>query len=303
MIHGIRYVRQDISYISKKHYCPICNTLLDVVKVSKVINSNSEETKELPPILPKTVIGRGVKFRNYNAVGNIKWIWKQFECPNCKHHFTVDQMKQIESSPKENWEELISSFDEPAPYSNNENLENKKSKSKLKLILLITIPTAIFLALAIGLIIMFLTPSDFVDTNGPENFALVELTREEIMSSDKKYRASMESIKSSGARTYVVGTKFREYDCDCITASFGKIHGFTVIQATKIFDNTLTLNINSSVEKGNAEIIITVEGEYYCSVPVNQNQSITLQDISGKEIIVKLAGEDAKVKVNIVRSY
>ena len=58
MIHGIRYVRQDVSYISKNHYCPICNTRLNAVKVSKVINSNSEEAKDLPPILPKTVIGR-----------------------------------------------------------------------------------------------------------------------------------------------------------------------------------------------------------------------------------------------------
>ena len=303
MIHGIRYVRQDVNYISKKHYCPICDNLLNVVKISKVINSNSEEAKDLPPILPKTVIGRGVKFRNYNAVGNIKWIWKQFECPNCKHPFTVDQMKQIESSPKEDWIELISSFDELSMHSNVENFENKKNKHKLKLALLITIPTVIILALMIGIIIMFLTPSDFIDTNGSENFTLVELTKEDILKSDKNYSASMESIKCSGKRTYVVGTKFREHDHDCITASFGKIHGFTVLQATKIFDNTLTLNINSSVEKGNAEIIITVDGEYYCSIAVNQNQSITLQDISGKEIIVKLAGEDAKVKVDIIRKY
>lgn len=303
MIHGIRYVRQDVSYISKKHYCPICNTLLAVVKVSKVINSNSEEAKDLPPILPKTVIGRGVKFRNYNAVGNIKWIWKQFECPNCKHRFTVDQMKQIESSAKEHWIELVSSFNEPSMHSYEENFENKKSKNKLKLALLIAIPTVIFLALVIGLIIMFLTPSDFVDTNGPENFALIELTREDILKSDKNYRASIESTKRSGARTYVVGTKFREYDRDHINASYGMIHGVTILQATKIFGNTLTLNINSSVEKGNAEIIITVDGEYYCSITLNQNQSITLQDISGKEIIVKLAGEDAKVKVDIVRGY
>lgn len=303
MIHGIRYVRQDVSYISKKHYCPICGTLLNVVKVSKVINSNSEEAKDLPPILPETVIGRGVKFRKYNAIGNIKWIWKQFECPDCKHRFTVEQMKQIESSPKEDWTNLVSSFDEPPMHSNTENFENKKSKSKLKLALLITIPTIIFLALVIGLIIILLPSSDFVDTNGPDNFALVELTREDILRSDNNYRASFKSIKRAGEHTYVVGTKFREYDRDYINASYGMIHGVTILQATKIFDNTLTLNIQSSVEKGNAEIFIIVDGEYYCSIPVNQDQSITLQDISGKEIIVKLAGEDAKLKVDIVRTY
>ncbi len=187
--------------------------------------------------------------------------------------------------------------------SNKENFENKKSKSKLKLALLIAIPTIIFLALVIGLIIIFLPSSDFVDTNGPDNFALIELTEEDILKSDNNYRASFKSIKRAGEHTYVVGTKFREYDRDHINASYGTIHGVTILQATKIFDNTLTLNIQSSVEKGNAEIFITVDGEYYCSIPANQNQSIILEDISGKEIIVKLAGEDAKLKVDIVRTY
>ncbi len=187
--------------------------------------------------------------------------------------------------------------------SNKKIFENKKSKNKLNLALLIAIPTIIFLTLVIGLIIIFLPSSDFIDTNGPDNFALVELTREDILKSDNNYMASFKSIKRTGEHTYVVGTKFREYDRDCINASYGKIHGVTILQATKIFDNTLTLNIQSSLEKGNAEILITVDGEYYCSVPANQNQSIAIQDISGKEIIVKLAGENAKLKVDIVRTY
>ena len=303
MIHGIRYVRQDVSYISKNHYCPICNTLLNAVKVSKVINSNSEEAKDLPPILPKTVIGCGVKFRNYNAVGNIKWIWKQFECPNCKHNFTVDQIKQIESSPKEKWIELLSSFDEPSILHDQKKMNTKNSKSKMKLVLLITIPTIIILTFVIGLIITLSSSSDFVDTNGPENFSLVELTKEDIIKSDKNYRASMGSKQRSGGKTYVVGTKFREYDRDHITVSYGKLHGVKIHQDTKILGNTLKININSSIEQGNAEIIVMIDGEYYCSVIANQNQSITLQDISGKEVIVKLAGEDAKIKVDIVRTY
>ena len=303
MIHGIRYVRQDISYISKKHYCPICNTLLDVVKVSKVINSNLEEAKELPPILPKTVIGRGVKFRNYNAVGNIKWIWKQFECSNCKQRFTVDQMKQIESSPKENWVELVSFIDEPSPCSNNERLDSKKGKNKLKLALLITIPTVLFLSLAIGLIIMFLSPSNFVDTNGPDNFALTEITRDDILSKDNNYRSSMVSEKHSGRHTNIIGTRLRDVDYDYISRSFGKIHGVIILQATKISGNTLTLNISSSVEAGNAEIVIIIDGEYYCSVDVNESQTVTLQDVSNKEVIVKLAAEGAKMKIDVTRAY
>ena len=76
-----------------------------------------------------------------------------------------------------------------------------------------------------------------------------------------------------------------------------------ILQATKISGNALTLNINSSVESGNAEIVIIVNGEYYCSVDVNKNQSITLQNIANKEILVKLAGEEAKMKIDVTRSY
>lgn len=302
MIHGIRYVRQDVTYISKKHTCPICNAQLNVVKVSKIINSKSEEAHDLPPIVPRTVIGRGVKFRNYNAVGNIKWIWKQFECPHCQHRFTVEQLKQIESSTKENWNAIISSFDEPPMQVDEEISMQQKKQNKLKLALLITIPIIIAFALAIWLIIE-LSSSNFIDTNGPDNFALTEITREDILESDKNYKSSMEVKKRSGSRTYVVGTRFREYDRDNINISYGKLYGVTILQATKIFSNSLTLNISSSIESGNAEIIVVIDGEYYCSVNINQDQSISLQNISGKEVIIKLAGEDAKIKVDIVRTY
>jgi hypothetical protein len=38
-------------------------------------------------------------------------------------------------------------------------------------------------------------------------------------------------------------------------------------------------------------------------VAVNQTQSVTLQGIAGKEIVVKLAGENAKMKIEITREY
>ena len=57
------------------------------------------------------------------------------------------------------------------------------------------------------------------------------------------------------------------------------------------------------MEAGNAEIVILIDGEYYCSVDVNQSKTVTLQDISNKEILVKLAGEDAKIKIDVKRTY
>lgn len=311
MIHGARYVRQDVSYLSKKHSCPVCfDTPLNIIKVSKVINSSSGAAKEIPPIVPQNVIGtRGVRFRRYTAVGNIKWIWKEFECPSCCRRFTVEQMKQIDATPKERWEEMVASFDDPPAQTSEKKLErelanNTQNSSKKKRNLAIFIASiVIVITLAVSVVIALSSSSSFVDTNGTDNFALTEITKENILELDSNYRSSMEAKTSLGTHTNVIGTRLREYDRDIINISYGKIYGVTILQATRILGNALTLNINSSVESGNAEIVILIDGEYYCSVDVNQNQSIVLQDISNKDVIVKLAGEDAKIKVSISRIY
>lgn len=180
--------------------------------------------------------------------------------------------------------------------------KHKKSIQKpLRLALCIAVPT-IVITLILVTVIVLSTPK-FVDTNGSDNFALTEITREDILKQDNNYRSSMESEKHSGFHTNFIGRKLRDCDYDSISKSFGKVYGVLILQATKIFSNTLTLHINSSVESGNAEIIILIDGEYYCSVDVNENHSITLQDISNKEVIVKLAAEDAKIKIDVNRIY
>ena len=175
--------------------------------------------------------------------------------------------------------------------------------NKKLIALCISIPVAIIVAILIAVIISLASESNFVDTNGPENFALTEITRDDILSKNNNYRSSMVSEQHSERHTNIIGTKLRDVDYDHISRSFGKIHGVVILQATKISGNTLTLNINSSVESGNAEIVIIVDGEYYCSVDVNQNQSITLQNIANKEILIKLAGEGAKMKIDVTRVY
>ena len=175
--------------------------------------------------------------------------------------------------------------------------------NKKLIALCISIPVVVIVAILIAVIISLTSESDFIDTNGPENFALTEITREDILSKDNNYRSSVGSASHSGRHTNIIGTKLRDCDYDYISKSFGKIHGVMILQATKISGNTLTLNINSSVESGNAEIVIMVDGEYYCSVDVNQHQSITLQNVSNKEVIVKLAGEEAKMKIDVTRVY
>ena len=175
--------------------------------------------------------------------------------------------------------------------------------NKKPIALCISIPIAVIVAILIAVVILLTSESDFVDTNGPENFALTEITREDILSKDNRYTSFVSSASHSGRHTNIIGTRLRDCDYDHISRSFGKVNGVVILQATQISGNTLTLNISSSVESGNAEIVIIVDGEYYCSVDVNQDQSITLQGITNKEVVVKLAGEGAKMKIDVTRVY
>ena len=136
MAKNIVYLNKDATYMSKKHFCPNCKAQLSSVKVSKVLNDDSEEAQNMPKMFSKTLIGsRGISFRSYKYVGDTKYVWKEFECPNCQSHFTVEEMKKAEG---------VSSA-EDQDYS----LEEVK-KSKFKKILLYKIlPIGIIALIAI----------------------------------------------------------------------------------------------------------------------------------------------------------
>ncbi len=90
MIQGKKYKNEDIIYILfKKHYCPHCKMKLSTKKVKKIINYNSPEAQNydfwIGPTGDKKLV-----------TGDMEFCWKEFECPNCKTHFTVDEMQKIE---------------------------------------------------------------------------------------------------------------------------------------------------------------------------------------------------------------
>ncbi len=85
MLNGIKYFNNDVFYMMKKHYCPDCKTLLKKVKVSRIVNSKSPEAKN---------------FDFSDVDGNVKFVWKEFECSECKRHITVSEMREIEKREK-----------------------------------------------------------------------------------------------------------------------------------------------------------------------------------------------------------
>lgn len=86
----IQRIFKNPFYINwKKHYCPECHERLDKIKVSKIVNSKSPEAKDFD-------------FSTFDSymIGNVKFIWTEFQCPVCGKQISIDDMKRIEKEQK-----------------------------------------------------------------------------------------------------------------------------------------------------------------------------------------------------------
>ena len=87
----IQRIYKNPFYINfKKHYCPNCKAALEKVKVSKIVNSKSEEARSID-----------FEFGESFMIGNVKFIWIEFQCPICRIRFPIDEMKRIEKQQRE----------------------------------------------------------------------------------------------------------------------------------------------------------------------------------------------------------
>lgn len=74
----------------RDHFCPECSAKLRVIKISKVVNSKSNEAKYFD--------FRGVD--GTSMIGDVNFIWNEFKCPKCGLQITVQAMKLIEREQK-----------------------------------------------------------------------------------------------------------------------------------------------------------------------------------------------------------
>jgi len=71
----------------RKHYCPACGESLQKVKISKIVNSRSEEAKNYDF---SSAGGDGY------MIGNVKFIWTEFTCVRCNKNYSVNDIYRIE---------------------------------------------------------------------------------------------------------------------------------------------------------------------------------------------------------------
>lgn len=79
--HVIRICSRSLLMKWGKHHCPVCGEKLKKVKISKIVNSRSEEAKGYDFSSPG---GDGY------MIGNVKFIWTEFSCVKCNK--TIPQM-------------------------------------------------------------------------------------------------------------------------------------------------------------------------------------------------------------------
>jgi len=159
----------------------------------------------------------------------------------------------------------------------------------------------IFLIFCVGFVLMCISNNSHIeDRNGSEQTNLAEIKREDILTSDDDFTAFSHGESFSGSRTNVDG-ELKKYDWQYCSFKSNKISGVKTLQATKTDSQTITLDFSSQLEKGNLEIVIIIDGKYYTNAFINESYSITLTDIAGKTVIVKLAAESASVNVSVSR--
>lgn len=139
------------------------------------------------------------------------------------------------------------------------------------------------------------------DVNSDADTALAVIEPFQIVSSKDDYAAFSKTERYCVPTTNVDGELKKNDYQECALIS-PKISGIKTLQATKTDCNQLTLDVTSRLEEGNMEIVIVVDDQFYASVPVNQEYSITLNDIAGKTVLVKIAAESAKMEAYVKRT-
>ena len=159
-------------------------------------------------------------------------------------------------------------------------------------------------AAAVSLIIaisVMVSGDRYEDINGADT-SLAVITLEDILAGNSGSSAFMVRMRKSGAGSGVGGV-LDDVDVQSISYSSKEFNGIRTIHATLSESDRLKLFISAKVLSGNLEVIITVDGEYYCHVSKGMSQQVELEGVAGKLVEVRIAGESAEIAVAVRREF
>lgn len=181
------------------------------------------------------------------------------------------------------------------PNKNQVLLPSVRNKIVLPILIL-----GIIVSIFVGFLFMMDESLSYPDNNGASDTSLCTIEIDEILNTVNNFSAQSISESYTGGKTNING-ELEYADYDNIAFSCKRINGIATLQATKVMDDRIKIVIDSTVSTGNAEIVILIDNNYYCNVDTGCIESLVLNDISGKTIIVRMATESAEVNVNIQR--
>lgn len=180
------------------------------------------------------------------------------------------------------------------------SLDNKKIKS--------TILSVLFIVLLCvgGFVLLSRTFNErtIEDTNGADVFDLNTITIEEILNvKNNSIMRLIPTIGYEGKQTNIIDDDYEECDYDHVILKTRSFSGIKTAQATFLSVDTLQLEVTSNITSGNFEIVVIVDGEYYANMEINKTSTLTLDNVANKVVLVKIAGEDADMDIEITRKY
>lgn len=190
--------------------------------------------------------------------------------------------------------------------SNNDKRNNRSpSRNRMVLGIVSLILIEVICIFLMCFLIIKLDNSKIDDINGADT-SLAVLTENEIIAATiDDYGATSVGDGGYGNQTNVSGShrSHKSIDYDKCVFHCSEISGIKNMQMTNVRTDELTLVIESTLESGNLEIFIIVDGTIYEKVPVGQSYTTTLKDIANKNVLVRFGAESAKMSITVTRDY
>ena len=161
--------------------------------------------------------------------------------------------------------------------------------------------TAIILVMLLSSLISVLVDPSSILAPELENFAPETVSDGEIVASGEHFNAFRISTHKSGESTGIGGFIYDEYDHDKVKLSVKWITGIKLLSASKVKDATLDLNIESTLESGDAKIVIIRDREIVEYVDLGQSVNLSYEVSGEHTYYVKLLCADAKLTASATR--
>jgi len=186
-----------------------------------------------------------------------------------------------------------------------------KSRINMKLSFSLRKTSTIGFIVVLILMIAMLMPAildgsinDFIsrDDHGIDlkNFAIEDLTDEQIINISANSSKYMSGVSRSGESTGVEGRRYSEADRDNVRYHAGKAVGIDTLITGKISSGKVTFDIDVELTSGAAQIVVIKDGEIVERMAA-QDTTITYEVSEESTYIVKLLLEDAKIEINATR--